>query len=93
MECCGVICEECRYFPEDCPGCQTVMGKPFWTRVAEVTQCDIYRCCKQERGYAHCGKCEELPCARYNLVDPTRTEEENQMDFLRQQERLKNDRN
>ena len=31
-------------------------GKPFWG------ECKLYACA-EERGYAHCGSCNRLPCA------------------------------
>lgn len=28
--------------------------------------CDIRRCCTEEKGLAHCGECADFPCARLN---------------------------
>jgi len=40
-----------------CRGCKVQAGKMFWG------QCRI-ALCAIEKGYGHCGECEELPCEK-----------------------------
>ena len=89
MECCGVVCTACEYYPRDCPGCRSVGGKPFWTAYTGQDLCDIYRCGALKRKRPNCGGCPELPCARYGLEDPTRTHEENEAGLREQLKRLR----
>ena len=77
MSCCGVICSECEYYPGQCPGCQAVEGKVFWAEYVGRTVCEKYECCVIQKKLAHCGKCGELPCRRYDLDDPNLSPEEN----------------
>ena len=50
--------------------------------------CDIYECCKKSKKLKHCGHCHELPCILYEAQDPTKSEEDNQKDFLMQMKNL-----
>jgi hypothetical protein len=53
---CGLLCGGCAYKESHgCAGCFAVKGKPFWG------ECDVAKCC-QEKGYAHCGECPDIPC-------------------------------
>ena len=68
--------EICTY-PDDCPGCREVCGKPFWTEFAKISVCPIYDCCANERGRNTCKNCPEVPCERYFAnPDPSMCEEE-----------------
>ena len=78
ISCCGVVCSACQYYPTDCAGCPAIEGKAFWLQYTGGNVCEIYQCCVEEKGLAHCGLCPELPCARYEAGDPTRSEEENE---------------
>lgn len=89
MACCGTVCADCPYHPEQCPGCEAVEGRVFWTRFTGDERCAIYACCVRERGLAHCGRCAELPCARYNTEDPTLSPEENAANLRAQLDRLR----
>lgn len=85
---CGTICTECGYYPDDCHGCKEEEGKIFWTEYTGEPVCGIYQCCLREKGYVNCSQCKELPCARYDLEDPTKSSEENQEDLRRQLDTL-----
>lgn len=89
MQPCGVVCDECAYRSNGCAGCDAISGKPFWLQYTGGEVCEIYRCCRQEKRYTHCGACAELPCKQYDLKDPTRTEEQNETDLALQIKRLK----
>lgn len=53
---CGLSCETCEYkAPCHCGGCIATMGNPFHGA------CPVALCC-QNKGFAHCGQCTELPC-------------------------------
>ena len=54
----------------------------------EADACDIYECCKQRKKLKHCGHCHELPCILYEAQDPTKSEADNQKDFLTQMKNL-----
>lgn len=88
ISCCGVVCSECQYYPADCKGCLTIKGRVFWLEHTGEKICEIYECCVNTKKLEHCGKCEKLPCAKYNGSDPTKTTEENNQDFINQLEQL-----
>lgn len=77
ISCCGVICSECEYYPNDCGGCPQIEGKAFWLQYTGGSICEIYDCCINHRKLRHCGQCPEYLCQRYDLDDPTKTPEEN----------------
>ena len=53
---CGLLCDGCAYkASHGCAGCIALNGRPFWG------ECPVAACC-QDKGYAHCGECGELPC-------------------------------
>jgi hypothetical protein len=57
---CGDDCTDCCHRASDgCPGCSGHDGNPFWG------QCEIATCCVA-KGHAHCGQCQDFPCARLN---------------------------
>lgn len=89
ISCCGVVCSECIYYPENCKGCPAISGKPFWLQYSEEDICSIYECCINQKKYAHCGQCELLPCKHYERDDPTKTPEENAEDHRKQIEHLR----
>ena len=49
----------------------------FWAEYVGRTVCEKYECCVIQKKLAHCGKCGELPCRRYDLDDPNLSPEEN----------------
>ena len=89
VSCCGCVCSACRYYPGECPGCPAVEGRAFWRAYMGGGACDIYDCCVNTRGLAHCGRCPELPCRCYEGEDPTKSAEENAEDHRRQLEQLR----
>lgn len=53
---CGLMCDTCTYQEShDCKGCIALKGQPFWGK------CPVSACC-QDKGYDHCGQCEDMPC-------------------------------
>ena len=53
---CGLLCSWCAFkVSHGCQGCVALEGKPFWG------ECPVAKCC-QDRGYAHCGQCGDIPC-------------------------------
>lgn len=84
ISCCGTICSECEYYPDSCRGCQEIKGRVFWLEYTQERICDIYDCCMNQKKHDHCGQCAELPCSRYERVDPTKTQEENTADYCAQ---------
>ncbi|MGE5391193.1 MAG: DUF3795 domain-containing protein [Deltaproteobacteria bacterium] len=76
LQVCGVNCEECPSYPEECKGCRAIQGKVFWVGYIGQEVCPMYKCC-QDKGYEHCGGCAELPCKMwYEIKDPTLADEE-----------------
>jgi len=52
---CGLLCKWCTYREShNCGGCIETNGNPFHG------ECPVAKCC-QEKGYTHCGKCDNLP--------------------------------
>jgi len=52
---CGLLCKWCSYREShNCGGCAETSGNPFYG------ECPVAKCC-QDRGYAHCGECGNLP--------------------------------
>ena len=82
--CCGVVCSDCPYYSADCKGCPTIKGQAFWLEYTREKICGIYDCCVNGKKLEHCGKCEKLPCSRFNASDPTKTPEENEKDLINQ---------
>lgn len=55
---CGAYCGDCEWKERmHCAGCQACNAKVFWGECA-IAKCSI------EKGYLHCGYCEELPCQK-----------------------------
>lgn len=53
---CGLHCTGCGWKKSSgCGGCIETAGHPFHGA------CPVAACC-QDRGFAHCGECPELPC-------------------------------
>jgi general stress protein 26 len=52
---CGLLCKWCSFKESHgCGGCVETGGHPFHG------ECPVAKCC-QDKGYAHCGECAELP--------------------------------
>lgn len=55
---CGAYCGTCEWKEKtNCPGCQLSQGKMFWGE-CQMASCAI------NKGFKHCGSCEELPCSK-----------------------------
>lgn len=53
---CGLECSKCGSFQnQECKGCQEMKGTSFYG------PCKWYKC-TQEKGFAHCGQCDDFPC-------------------------------
>ncbi|HOI40750.1 MAG TPA: DUF3795 domain-containing protein [Methanobacterium sp.] len=75
---CGLICEECEFFEQQCPGCYEIKGKTFWAEeVMPEKICPIFNCAVNDNVYVNCGKCSKLPCNIFNqLKDPNISDED-----------------
>ena len=52
---CGLLCKWCAFKESHgCGGCVETNGHPFYG------ECPVAKCC-QDKGYTHCGECENLP--------------------------------
>jgi general stress protein 26 len=52
---CGLLCKWCPYKKShNCGGCVETNGNPFHG------ECPVAKCC-QDKGFAHCGECVDLP--------------------------------
>jgi hypothetical protein len=89
---CGLVCSECEFFGKTCDGCHAVKGQTFWAKeVMPDKTCPLYQCAVNEKGFAHCGQCSELPCATFlRMKDPNSTDEEHQKALVERVNRLKN---
>ena len=73
ISCCGADCGACGLLGGLCAGCDAARGRVF--HAPEGQACPIYRCCREDRGLAHCGACSELPCSTIMATrDPSLTE-------------------
>lgn len=55
---CGLLCKWCTYRESNgCSGCVETNGNPFHG------ECSVAKCC-QDRGYHHCGECNDIPCKK-----------------------------
>lgn len=87
---CGLICSECEFFGKTCDGCHMVKGQTFWAKeMMPDKTCPLYNCAVNQRAYAHCGKCSELPCEMFRTMkDPNSTDEEHQQSLTERKQRL-----
>jgi len=61
---CGLYCGVCidRLVYESCHGCGCLCGKCDATEHHQ--QCNIYKCCVEEKKLADCSECSEFPCTQ-----------------------------
>lgn len=90
---CGLDCEACFAYPSDCTGCHAEQGRPSWLSDTELESCPLYDCPVNQRGYADCGSCPELPCQQYfELRDPSLSPEEHEKGIIERVRLLRTNR-
>lgn len=62
ISCCGMECEKCKEYPQRCPGCDKIAGKPLWALELEDSQCPFYLCCVSNKKLSCCKECREPIC-------------------------------
>lgn len=74
---CGIYCGNCPFLGQKCKGCGYLDGKPFWTSQLPSGVCPLHDCCRNKKGFEHCGQCDEFPCKAFlDLRDPDMSDEE-----------------
>ena len=54
---CGLYCQECKHRESTgCQGCKASKGTLFWGTCEVAT-------CYMSKEHAHCGQCQDFPCA------------------------------
>lgn len=87
---CGYSCSDCDHLGAECRGCISLRGKPFWTQFVGVETCPVYKCCVDERKFAHCGRCPDLMCDRFTrFKDPGMSDEEARAGLKRMEQELR----
>ncbi|MEI6766218.1 MAG: DUF3795 domain-containing protein [Bacteroidota bacterium] len=91
LSACGLICDECEFYPEKCAGCHAVKGQTFWALEMMPTKtCPLFGCAVNTRNHKDCGDCVELPCQMFReMKDPNSTDEEHQQSLIDRTARLK----
>lgn len=84
LSACGLDCEKCEFFNNQCNGCYVVNGKTFWAvEHLDAKVCPIYDCSLKTKKLDSCAKCSDLPCQIFwNLKDPNITEEEHKQSMI-----------
>ena len=61
---CGLYCGACidYLFYKKCHGCSCNRGE--CDASAHHKNCDVYKCCVEQKGLETCGECNELPCSK-----------------------------
>lgn len=86
---CGLYCDDCEHFEEDCPGCSESDGSVFWTEYVEISSCPVYECCVTQKNLPHCGHCKDLICERFTrFKDPDMSEEDLKKSLAKQKNEL-----
>lgn len=90
---CGLVCDECQFFEETCPGCCKINGKTFWAQeIMPKKVCPIFDCAVNEKKYKTCGACSQLPCEIFHqLKDPNISDEEHARSISLRITRLKSE--
>ena len=76
---CGLLCSHCDYISKcECRGCTESDGHPFHG------ECSIAKCCI-ERGWEHCGLCDQFPCEQLHnfAYDPVHGDNGKRLEVLR----------
>jgi len=75
---CGVDCNGCAKYQNECDGCDAIQGKVFWGPYIGKEVCPIYACVAENK-IKHCGECEKLPCEMWqSLKDPDWPDDQHQ---------------
>jgi hypothetical protein len=87
---CGIKCDECKDYENNCNGCRTVLGKVYWTKFTKMNICPIFECVILKNKYKDCGECKKLPCKiYYDTKDPSQTNEEHKNNIKKRIKNLK----
>jgi hypothetical protein len=88
---CGLICNECEHFGNNCTGCKAVEGQTFWAKEMMPNKtCPLYDCAVNQRKHSDCGACAELPCTTFRTMqDPNSTDEEHAASLISRTKILK----
>lgn len=91
LSACGLICDECEFYGQECSGCIAVKGQTFWAKeMMPDKTCPLFNCSVNEKGYKSCGDCVELPCKMFReMKDPNSSDAEHQISLKQRVERLK----
>jgi len=90
LSACGLLCDTCEFFKNQCLGCHQQKGKPFWTTEYKVKVCPLYDCSVNQKNLKDCGSCDELPCKTFKeMKDPNSTLEEHEKGIIERVNRLK----
>jgi len=75
---CGIHCDVCPFYNQNCDGYFKVKGKTFWAKdLLPDDVCTLFDCSVNSKQLHHCGECAELPCKKfYDLKDPDLSDEE-----------------
>jgi hypothetical protein len=75
---CGLVCNECEFYNKTCEGCINIKGSTFWAKeMMPGKVCPLYDCAVNNKGFASCGDCSELPCKMFlDMKDPALSEED-----------------
>ena len=85
----GLYCGDCEFINNQCRGCKSAQGKPFWSEKYGIEKCPLYSCCIDQKQLEHCGMCQELPCEIFNsLRDPSLSDEEAEQSLRERQKDL-----
>ncbi len=88
---CGLLCNECEFYSNQCAGCYRVKGAPFWA--AEYTTegiCPLFKCAVVDKKYNSCGHCPDLPCELFiRMQDPNTSDEQHRKSLKERVARLK----
>jgi hypothetical protein len=78
LSACGIFCDECSFYNNDCQGCYAVSGSTFWAvQYVPDKVCALYNCAVNKNNFRSCGDCSELPCKTFkDQKDPETSIEE-----------------
>ena len=68
-----------------------VKGQTFWAKEMMPNKtCSLFHCAVNEKKFAHCGECGELPCATFReMKDPESSTEEHEAMLAIRADRLR----